>query len=470
MHNCSILKQEHLNRGWSYATVETKTGIPQRSQENAENGYHFPRQRYIEPYSNLYGKSPKELGLDKSDRIGVGNTNAPTSQEEQTPMSDLIRREVFRNLGSRLTSLVDAWPKHNYQYAELQEGINQAILGYNTIVVQEPTYELTRRQAVKDLILVPMQLAGGIALISSGKVKKADTDLLLKHCAAGIAAGWYLRRGKELTFVSDAVSTYISLLRPLIYSLSENYHKTSATLLSQCFRLKSYSARGLQDNDQEAIAYEEEAIRYALMADNVTEQAIANREMASVYGRSRKYKQALPYAEKAYALAPKNAPKIIRSFIASGLSLYQAATGYPDDAQISLKEAHDLFDPSVSIAPMPYGEAILIAIAAAVKQHSGVWSESVDLYKKSLTIPDISALGSIQQRINYAKTEVSRDDVHSRDMNLCITLLTEAITGAKDLDSKWYIREAHETFDLFRIAWPREDAIKRLGKDHFGLK
>jgi transcriptional regulator with XRE-family HTH domain len=108
MHNCSILKQERLNRGWSYDTVEVKTGIPQRSQENAENGYHFPRQRYIELYCNLYGKNAEELGLVRAKncgRMGVEN-NAPTSQEG-TPMSDLVRREVFSNLGSRLTSLID---------------------------------------------------------------------------------------------------------------------------------------------------------------------------------------------------------------------------------------------------------------------------------------------------------------------------------------------------------------------------
>jgi len=151
-----------------------------------------------------------------------------------------------------------------------KRGINRALLGYNTVVAQEPTYELTRRQAVKDTILIPMQLTGGVALISSGKATKADTDLLLKHCAAGIAACWYLRRGKELTFVSDAVSTYISLLQPLIYSHSEAYRKASAELLAQSFRLKGSITEHLKNSDQ-AITYYNEAIRYALMAQNTKE-------------------------------------------------------------------------------------------------------------------------------------------------------------------------------------------------------
>jgi tetratricopeptide (TPR) repeat protein len=465
----SQLEQERRSRGWSRAYVEKISDIPPDTLYDAERGLHEPNQNTRDALCSLYKKSAKELGLDKSDRMGVGNcTKAPTSQEEE-PMSDLIRREIFRNLGSRLTSLVDAWPKRNYQYAELQEGISQALLGYNAVVAVAPTYEQTRRQAVKDLILVPMQLTGGIALISSGKAPKADTDLLLKHCAAGISACWYLRRGKELTFVSDAISTYISLLRPLIYSLSGNYRKASATLLAQCFILKSKLASALQDDDQ-AIAYEEEAIRYALMAENVTEQAIANREMALLYWRRKKYKLALPYAETAYGLAKSNkpTPKIILSFTASGLSFCQAACRKTEDAQISLKEAHDLFDPAMFIPSMPYNEAVLTSVTAYIKQQRGLWKESTDLYQQYKTFPT-SALGAIEHNIAYAKAEVSRDD-RPRDMDLCITLLTEGITEATELDSQWYVREAHEVFDLLRIVWPHENAVKQLGKDHFGLK
>jgi tetratricopeptide (TPR) repeat protein len=458
MHNCSILKQERLNRGWSYDTVEEKTGIPQRSQENAENGYHFPRQPYIDAYSNLYGKSPRELGLDKSDRIGVEHTNAPTSQEENATMSDLIRRSALSDLGSYLTGLVSMWPRRNRHYAELQEGISKAIIDHSTLIGKDPISALNRRQALMSLGLVPIRLSGRLPITDA---KKVDTDTLLAHCAAGITACWYLRRGKDLIFVSDLISSYISILQPLIYSLSEAYRKASATLLSESFRLKSKLADALQYDDQ-AVAYEEEAIRYALMAENSTEQAIANRQMAMLHWEREKYEQALPYAEKAYGLTAKNTSKTIRSFTASGLSICQAATGYSDDAQISLAEALDLFDPSVPVTSIAYGEAILTAVAAAAKQHSGAWSESVQLYEKSLIVPDISALGSVSQRINYATTEVSRDDIQTRNMDLCITLLTESITGAKELDSKLFIRKARECCNLLRAAWPRETEVKKL--------
>ncbi len=468
----SLLEQERRSRGWSRAYVEKISDIPPDTLYDAERGKHEPNKSTIDALCSLYKKSAKELGLDKSGRIGVVNyANAPTSQEEETPMSDLIRREIFRNLGSRLTSLVDAWPKRNYQYAELQEGINQAILGYNAAVAQEPTYELTRRQAVKDTILVPMQLTGGIALISSGKTTKADTDLLLKHCAAGLSACWYLRRGKELTFVSDAVSTYISLLQPLIYSNSGNYRKASAMLLAQSFRLKGSITEHLRNSDQ-AISHYKEAIGYALMAENTTEQAITNRMMALSYWLQgpKKYKEALPYAEKAYGLARSNkgTHRNIQSFTASGLSLCQAVNGHIEDAKVTLAEARNLFDPAMPVPSMHYTESNLMAISADVHRHCGFWQDSINLWAESLIVPDISALGSIQAHIDYAETEVSRDD-QARDMDLCITLLTEGITGARQLGSECFISEAHDVFDLFRIAWPREDAIKTLGRDYFGL-
>jgi transcriptional regulator with XRE-family HTH domain/tetratricopeptide (TPR) repeat protein len=464
----SLLKQERLNRHWSRARFEKLTGIPQRSLENWEEGRAFPREENIRLLCKLYGKSRKQLGLDKAreshDIMGAVDT-IPMSEEE-TPMSDIIRRALFGNLGSRIFSLIDTWPKRDYHYEELQTEIHKAI--FDTQFMVGTDMEMGRREALKSVALLPIGLFAGPSLTLTKQ--KTDTDTLLKRCAAAIAVCWYMRRGKELAFTNDAVSEYIKKLRPLIYSLSESYRKAACTLLAQCFILKSKLAHALEDNDQ-AIAYEEEAIQYAELAQAYTETTIANREMALLYWHRGKqgYKQALPYAEVAYGLA-KNTPRIIRSFTASGLSLCQAACGQTEYAQKALAEAHDLFDPTILILSMPYSESMLLATAASVHRHSQSFQEAIDLYEKILTIPDISTLGAVGERIKYAETEVIRDDVQARDMELCVDLLTKAITGAKELDSKLYIRKAGECFTLMRVAWPREQAIKTLGKDHFGVK
>jgi transcriptional regulator with XRE-family HTH domain/tetratricopeptide (TPR) repeat protein len=468
----SPLRAERERRGWSrsYVEIVTEMRISAVSLERWEEGKAFPRSDNIDELCKLYGKSPEELRLVKShDIMGTDNnapmSNAPTSQEEYPIMSDLIRRSLFSNLGSKLFSLIDRWPRRNYHYEELQAEINKAVVDYNVIVTHDSTYELTRRQALKDMALVPVQLVGGIAIIEAGEGQKTDTDILLKHCAAGITACWYLRRGSDLAFVSDLTSSYISILQPLIYSHSESYRKASATLLAQSFMLKSH----LGSEDELACA--ERAIYYGDLSKDPITQALAYRRRAYEYWHIKNYKDALPDAEKGYGLARSNKaiPKIIHSITAATLSLCQASNGHMEDAKLSLTEARTRFDPIMPVPSMSYSESILTAIAGGVHRQIGRWGEAATLYEKSLTIPDISALGAIEQRINYAKNEINRDD-RPRDMGLCIKLLTESITRAEELNSQRFIREAGEVYDLFKIAWPREGAIKTLGRDHFGGK
>jgi len=105
----------------------------------------------------------------------------------------------------------------------------------------------------------------------------------------------------------------------------------------------------------------------------------------------------LPDAERGYGLARSNKAihPIIHSITAATLSLCQAANGYPDDAKISLTEARTLFNPTMPIPSKSYTESILTAISGGVYQQIGNFGESITLHAKSLTIPDISALGGI---------------------------------------------------------------------------
>jgi tetratricopeptide (TPR) repeat protein len=378
-------------------------------------------------------------------------------------MSDLIRRQLFSNLGSKLTGLIDTWPKRNYHYEELQGEINKAIFDSHVFAPTDSIAEISRREALKSMALAPLQLIGGVALIETGRMQKTDTDLLLKYCAAGIVACWYLRRGKELTFVSDLTSSYISILQPLVYSHSEAHRKASAALLSQCFMLKSHLG------SEDELAFAVRAIYYSDLSEDPATQALAYRRRAYEYWEIKNNKDALLDAEKGYGLARSNKaiPKIIHSITAATLSLCLAAYGHTEDARSSLTEARTLFDPTMPVPSMSYTESILTAISGGVYRQIGLWGEAITLYEESLNIPDISALGAVQQRIDYAKTEICRDD-QPRDMDLCIKLLTEAITRAEELNSTIYIRKTRECYDMLRLVWPREDAIKKLGKDHFG--
>src|SRR5947207_14467373 len=123
----SPLRREREVRGWSRAYVETKTNgrITIPSLERWEERKSFPRSDNIDALCRLYDKTPQELGFDKEHDI-MGATITVYAPQEGTPMSDRIRREVFSNLGSKLNSLVNTWPRRDYRYAELQGKINKA--------------------------------------------------------------------------------------------------------------------------------------------------------------------------------------------------------------------------------------------------------------------------------------------------------------------------------------------------------
>jgi len=462
----SALEQVRRNRNWTRAKIEVLTNglITVPSLKRWERGKGHPCDENLEVLCRLFDLTPQELGYDRHVIIGA-TRNVPITEETPT-MSEYLRREIFSNPGSRLMSLINAWPRRDYRYQELQGEINHTIVEYNTVVVQDSTYEQTRREALKGLALMPILFT---SQTQAGNRQKIDADLLLKQVAGGLTSCWHLRQGKDLTFVSETTSEYIKWLLPLLSSTSYAYQRASALLLSQCFRLKGSITEHLHTRDQ-AIPYYREAINYGVVAESDIEQILAHRMIALTYKMQgpRGYRQALPYAEKAYGLMEKTTPQFIRSFTASGLSSCQAVNGKTEDAKISVMEARDLFDPGVSIPSMYYTESNLLAINAIVSRHYGDWTESIRLWKESLATPDISATGSVQGCIQYAETEVLRDD-KPRDMDLCISLLTKGITGARELGSKMHENEAGEVYGLLRIAWPREEAVKRLGREHFGM-
>ena len=394
----SLLKQERLKRGWSRAKVEalTERRIIQVSLERWEDNKSWPRSDNIEELCKLYGKNARELGLDRSgDIIMGGNINAPTSQEE-TPMSEIIRRAAFYDLGSKLSSLIDVWPKRDYHYEELQGEINKAILDYNALSGQDSIYEVNRRQVLKSVGLVPIQLCAGLDGVINLNKAKADTDTVLKHCAAGIAVCWYMRRGKELVFTSDLISEYIKVLRQLVYSKSEMHRKAGAGLLTQSFMLKGSLTKDIT-GDRQATEYGEQAVQYGTVADDPLIQAIAHRMMCNFYYPQENYTESVRSAERATSLINGNMDKGVQSFIYAGLASSQSADGKSDQALASLKKARDLFDPT---RPLPihvqFSEGTLLFESGLVHRDLGHWVAATSDFDQAIT-RCVSITGKIQK-------------------------------------------------------------------------
>lgn len=448
----SRLKQERLRRGWSRPQVEELTGgkISVPSLERWEQGRARPRDESIMQLCNLYEKTPEDLMLDGSHDIMGTTITVYASQEGITPMSETLRRIVSSNLGSRLSGLIDTWPHRNYRYEELQCEMSRAITDHHA--VGEATNEYACHQALVDTALVPIQLR-----LMSGK--KIDTGILLKHCAAGITACWYLRRGRDLDFVAEIASEYIQILRLPVSSNSEAYRKAGAGLLAQCFTLKGKLINVLEYSMQGRV-YQEEAIRYSDLSGQAGVQTLAYREMAYLYWQKEEYSQALSYAEAA-ARCARNADSSMQSYALSALAYCRSATEEGASALSTLEQAQNLFDSSMLPLTIPYSASILSMSVGTTHFHVGNYQTAASFYEASMASPDVSALGLVQASIKRATIEAYRDD-GPRDMELAINHWERGIIGAKELGSKQFKQEARKTYTLLVAAWPREDAVKKL--------
>jgi tetratricopeptide (TPR) repeat protein/transcriptional regulator with XRE-family HTH domain len=453
----SLLEQERELRGWSREDVEKLTGIPASSLYKWEKGLCKPDDDNIALLCKLYGKSPEALGLAGKHGVGIGVTI------ERVTMTDHVRRLLLGDLTSTLTSLVNLWPKRDRRYGELQGAINKAVVDYNTMASSESVYITRRDAALTGLALIPIRLCGLDTTEGLRKAKKPETDIdtLLKHSAAGIAACWNLRRGKDLRSVQEIISLYVPILQPILFSQSEAHCKASAGLLTQSLMLKGSLARDLT-NSHVAIAYNEQAIQYSIIAEDPIAQALAHRMQSNVYYVQKNFVQALASAEQAATFLDPNMDTSIQSFIYTGLASSQAAGGKPDQALSSLKQALNLFDPTVlPPAHIQFSHEIMEFNCGRVYRDTGKYAEAAKSLNQAMTASDASALGKIQDSIACAGIEACRND-QTRNMQLCIDLWTQGITGARELDSQLFIQEARECYPLLCAAWPREQEVEKL--------
>lgn len=465
----SLLRKERERRGWTRAYVEamTEKRITIPSLVRWEDGESWPRYESILILCQLYGKSAQELGLDQNSAIIDSQQKCIAPQEEEGTyiMSDPIRRAVLNNLYSRLTGLIDTWPRRNYQYQELQNAISDAVVNHSMHTsVEDNLAEMNRREALKSTTLVVPQLICGNAWIS-GRTK-TDNDILLKYCAAGIAASWHLRRSRDLGFISDVMSTYISVLQPLIYAHSEAHRKAATGLLSQSFRLKGSIVHDTENSNH--LQYLEQALEHGVVAGDPLAQALAYRQRSIAYYGEENYRKAIIDIEHAKSLIDSQTDTGIQAQIYAGLAECLAADGKMDQALPWLKKAFQVFDPTKPIpVHVQFSSAILSHNSGNVYRYGEQWGAAADCYNEGLVSQDASALGTMQVAIRRAQVEACRDD-KPRDMDRAVSLLSQGIKDAKVLGSQRYLKEARKVYQLLIAAWPHENTVKSLGKQFLG--
>jgi len=450
---------------WSLEEAAACLGVDKATLQRWEKGKSTPQAVNLRKLCEMYEMTAWELGLEEVHSVVTQNTTLADQGDDALAS---FRRE---DLTLRLLHIVWNWLPNNARYQMLQSLI-MLELEDNSM-----NDEISRRNALRFLALVPIDMLG---LSQFSAVFKSSYEDILKYCAAGITACWYLRKGKELVFADQAVSKYIPTLKAIVQAAPERQRKAAADLLAQCFLLKAPLAWNLTTTNG-AILYAQQAEAYGVIAGSRLLQVAALRTTAATFCYANQWKQALQAAEKAkYWLelkekstpsqpAEEPIPQLVSSYVYAGLATYRAYSGRKEDALYALKKAHKAFfeRPTNEQVPIWIDHNIgnLLINDGETCMHLGLYKEAIrsleqinTQYAQDITI---SLTGRVNSLIKQVMAEVSRDD-KPRDLQWCMDRWMQGINEAKALQSQQHFNEAIQTYTALRAAWPAEKRIKDL--------
>lgn len=449
------LSEARHKRYWSLEKAAEHLHINKATLQRWEKGKSMPQAINLQRLCEVYEKTAWELGLVEEENVVAQHTPPVDQADELT----LFRQ---KDLTMRLMSIVWNWPEHNARYHELQTCI-VLVLEDNSNMDER----MSRRDTLLRLALLPIEMCGLSALIA---VMKRPAEEILAQCAAGIMACWYLRQGKELAFVNNAISKYLPTLKELAQTGSASQRKAAAGLLAQCLLLKSSIANHVDIVGSNAsLGYAQQAEKYSEIAEDLPLQVLAVRMQANAHDYAERWKQALEDAERAKSIMVKNKdviPSSVASFVYVGLANYQSHNGQKQNALRSYGQAYTTFfaDASNQEKPVWYpvnnSEANLLLIDGLVHFYLGDFKEACDSFVKVRKLEKISQTMLVESYIDQVLAEVQRED--TRDMNLCIDSWTQVVQGAVEMQSERWFNEARSAYAAMRAAWPKEPRIKEL--------
>jgi len=447
------LSQARHKKLWTLEEAAERIGVDPASLSRWEKGKSSPPPVNVQRLCNAYGMTAQQLGLEDETLSGYGQ-NTPPVEDALTPFQQ-------QDLTLRLMRIVGQWSHQSARYSVLQTLITQEL---EQSMNEDLQAQLTRRDALRRLALLPVELLG---LSAMGAVLKFPIEEILAHCAAGITACWHLRKGKELAFAADVVSRYLPTLKAVASSAPTAQRQVAASLLAQGYLLKALLASHVEGH-HEAIAYARQAAMYGELVDSSTLQALALRTQAAAHSYANHWTQALLAAEQARALletARVPIPPMARSYIHAGLAMNQARNGQKQEALRSLSKAHAAFFAQPPDDPAPiwidHSQANLVLLDGLAHLHLGMQKEALDSFAQIHLAPYPNETIRIEALIKQVMAEISRADT-VRDMEYCIDHWIQGIESAKALRSEQRFTEAVNAYTALCAAWPAEPRIKEL--------
>jgi tetratricopeptide (TPR) repeat protein/DNA-binding XRE family transcriptional regulator len=461
------MKQEKLiaareRMQWTIEEAAQRLGVDAEVLRKWEDGVADVPFSKMRKLGKLYNSSLIDLGLAK-EYVPEDADARWIADVKQAPDVVVISDFQMEDLTLRLQRIIWKWDRSCRQYALLQASITREIEEHSKMN-QQPHHLISRRNALRRIVIGTIEFCG---LSMLGPVLRRPVEEILTQCAAGIAACWQLKLGKDLNFALRAVSSYIPTLKAIAASPSRCHYSASDMLIQALF-LQSALVRHVE-SIQPAISIARRAEEYSEETDNRLFQLLAVRMQAAAYYYGNQWQQALEAGEKArYLLEDADGPpmsQLVRSYVYAGLATYQAREGLEQEALRSMEEASTAFYAQPTNEPpliyADHSEENLILQRGLTYLHIGSSEKAVDAFKQAITSSAGSEMGRVEALIARAMIEASREDKPG-DKDQSIDAWTQGIDGAIALQSEQRYNEGIITYAAMCGTWRTEKDVRDL--------
>lgn len=467
------LEHAMIERNWTQEYVAEQIDVEVKTVQRWKRGTNQPHPRQYYRLCKLFQRElPSGFQMETTPDEGE-ETQIVTREGRQASLvvspsevEDACTRFLATDLTVRLQNIIWSWSFRNVnaRYHELQVLLIRELEQKDNTMQESP---INRRNALRRIAALPVKmyslsLAVPVLLHAPGE--------FLPQCAAGITACWYLRKGKDLAFISDTISRYIPTLKDIVTNGKGTQCKDAADLLAQCMLLKATCVSHTHADHMVSLNYAKQAETYSGLAGNTVLSLVAVRKQAAAYDYADDWEQAMYMAERAKHIIEQaeegTVPLFAQSYIYAGLANYAAHSGKEQEALTSIRQAEETFLASNDEAAPPiwidFNKGSLLLHSGLAYYHLDKQTDAISLFAKVGSVAQTAETQRTESYTDQVMAEVNRDK--SRDMEFCIENWQKGLQGSIAMRSQQAFTEAKTAYAVMRAVWPGEQRIKKLSE------
>lgn len=441
-------------RGWTQEQLAERIDVDVATIRRWEHGDSSPQGR------NKW-KLIKALEVSSEDELDLGHGHQ-TSQSADNGALTLLTKQ---GLAIRLMTMVNATP-----ISASSRDVIELDLHIKRELDQALKSEVTRREA----ILMLMGLPQALYHISAHNIVEDPAEAILRQCAAGISACSQVGKGlaDDLSLASQTLSSYLPSLKSLVKN-SSKHRAAAASLVTQALIQKAGIAIHIH-NAKQAIKYAEQAMIYAQASKSkILEVAAASRLTWVLFGDNQ-YHTAMQQALHTVSLlggahnAMVNVPALMQSAVYGDAALYQAVSGYKEEARLDMHRAWDSFGAIKENGPnyLAWSEDILTLFEGRTQYFNGdakaayeIIAQVVDPDTFEPKMPHFTR-DTKPQAINFL-TQASLK-LPKKDKDLSIRLWKAGLQSTTETQSEQRFGEVQVSLDIMEAVWTNEPDVAAL--------